>query len=87
MSNRRHRAVVLMDLGMPLMDGFAAAQAMRRMPAMRHRPLIAVSAYVAAKEWRDRALAAGFDNCVPKPIDFDVLLGLLHRSMSGRNVS
>jgi hypothetical protein len=38
-----------------------------------------VSAYVAGQEWRDRALAAGFDDCVPKPINFDLLDALLIR--------
>ena len=71
--------VVLMDLGMPLMNGFVAAEAMRRNPSMRDCLLVAVSAYLGSQEWRDRALAAGFDECLSKPLDFEALERLLQR--------
>ena len=71
--------LVLMDLSMPVMDGFAATRALRQSPATRAIPVIAVSAYVSDKEWCDRALAAGCIECVPKPVDYAKLGEILGR--------
>jgi CheY-like chemotaxis protein len=75
---------VLMDLQMPVMDGFAATRALRAIPEMRRMPIIAISAYVQDKSWCDLALAAGCSGCVAKPIDIDVLERVLGRLTTGR---
>ena len=69
--------VVLMDMQMPEMDGEAATQAIRALPAPRNRlPIIAVTAN-AMKEHRDRYLAAGVNDVVSKPIEWDALRAAL----------
>jgi two-component system CheB/CheR fusion protein len=64
--------VVLCDLGLPGMDGFEVARAMRSDPQLRGVHLVALSGYTRPED-RDRALAAGFDAHVPKPLNPEVL--------------
>lgn len=78
-ATNRKPDIVLMDLNMPVMDGFAATRALRDHPATSKVPIVAVSAYLTDKSWCDRAIAAGCDDCVAKPVDFDALDRVLAR--------
>lgn len=60
--------VILMDLQMPGMDGLELTARLRADPGHRSRLIVAVTAY-AMKGDRDKALAAGCDDYVTKPID------------------
>ena len=71
---------ILMDIHMPEMDGLEAARAIRERGFTL--PIVAVSADALA-ERRSSALDAGCNDYVTKPIDFDELLGTLHRLLSG----
>lgn len=64
--------VVICDLGLPEMDGYAVAAAFRADPGLRGTHLISLSGY-ARPEDRRRALEAGFDHHVAKPADLQVL--------------
>jgi PAS domain S-box-containing protein len=66
--------VLVSDVGMPGTDGFALVRAMRKLPSerIRHLPAIAVTAY-ANPEDRVRALVAGYQNHIPKPVDANQL--------------
>jgi signal transduction histidine kinase/ActR/RegA family two-component response regulator/HAMP domain-containing protein len=68
--------LVLVDIMMPGMDGYATMRAMRALPACRELPLIAFSAKVAEDE-RRRCLEAGASAYVPKPVDTAQLLAVL----------
>jgi CheY-like chemotaxis protein len=68
--------VVLCDIGLPDLSGYEVARALRAEPATRGARLVAVSGY-AQREDRDRALAAGFDAHVAKPVPLETLAGLL----------
>jgi PAS domain S-box-containing protein len=75
--------LVLMDVRMPDMDGLAATRAIRaaetmRSPDKRRTPIIGISANVAEQDVAE-ALAAGMDDCLPKPIDRPRLVGWLKR--------
>lgn len=71
--------VVLMDLHMPGMDGFAAARAIRAMPGPRGRvPIVALTAD-AFREARDRAREAGMDGFLTKPAHLPQLRDVLAR--------
>ncbi len=59
--------LVLCDLQMPIQNGFEVLQALRQNPLWRRVPLIAVSALSMVSD-RERALAAGFDEHITKPI-------------------
>jgi PAS domain S-box-containing protein len=64
--------VALIDLGLPGMDGYAVARAARERPETRAIRLVAVTGYGQAED-RRRALAAGFDLHVTKPVDASML--------------
>ena len=69
-----HRpAVVLMDIKMPVVDGFEATQRLKADPDTRPIPVIALTAH-AMQEDRDRAFAAGASEYETKPVDLDRLI-------------
>lgn len=70
-------AVILMDLSLPKLDGLSATREIRKQSGF-HVPIVAVSAH-DGPESRDEALAAGCDEYMTKPIDFDRLSSVLHR--------
>ena len=68
--------VVLCDIGLPGMDGYAVASALRTLPDDQRPNLVALSGY-GREEDRRRALDAGFDDHLTKPADVETLLGKL----------
>lgn len=60
--------VALVDIGLPVIDGYEVAQTVRRMPGRESLPLIAVTGYGQPGD-RARVLAAGFDEHLVKPLD------------------
>ncbi len=73
---RERPDLILMDLSLPLLDGLAATRRIREQPDLRAVPIVAVSAHDTADFHAD-ALAAGCNEYVTKPIDFDQLESLL----------
>ena len=72
-------AVCLLDIGLPGMDGIELARRLRAQPATRDALLVAITGYGQDSD-RRRALDAGFDHYLVKPVDLDVLRGLLARA-------
>ena len=68
--------VILMDLTMPLMDGFAAAKLIRQKENLKNVPIIAITAHQET-DFRSDAKASGFDAYVTKPIDVQWLKELI----------
>ena len=58
--------LILMDIQMPIMDGYAATRRIKADPALRSIPIIAVTSYALSGEEK-KARAAGCDDYVPKP--------------------
>ena len=73
--------VVLLDLGLPKMDGYAVAQVLRERPETKDTFIIAVTGYGQESD-RERCKEAGFDLHLLKPVDTERLLGLLRRETS-----
>ena len=70
--------IILMDLSLPQLDGLAATRRIRAQENARKVPIVAVSAHDSA-DFHAEALAAGCNEYVTKPIDFDQLVQLLDR--------
>jgi signal transduction histidine kinase len=68
--------VALLDIGLPVMDGFELARKLRELPGLRATRLIAISGYGQDHDRRQSA-AAGFDAHLVKPVDLDRLNGLV----------
>ncbi len=68
--------VVLLDIGMPGMDGYEVARRLRQEPGMTDASLVAVTGY-GQEEDRERTCAAGFDEHLVKPVDLDALRRVL----------
>ncbi len=66
-------ALILLDIQLPVMDGYAVAGELRRNPALAHTPIVAVTSYAMAGD-RERILAAGCNGYIEKPINPDTFL-------------
>ena len=75
--------VILMDLDLPVVDGWEASRQLKSNPQTRHIPIIALTAHAMSGS-REKALAAGCDEFDTKPVDFDRLLGKIN-SVLARN--
>jgi two-component system, sensor histidine kinase len=71
-----HPSAILLDIGMPGMDGHEVARLIRRRPELNDVTLIAMTGWGQEKD-RNRTRAAGFDHHLTKPADVDVLASLL----------
>lgn len=67
---------IVMDMSLPGLDGYNAAKLIRREPALAGLPLVACTAF-NRWEWRSKAIAAGFDAFLTKPLDVSLLAATL----------
>src|SRR6266702_4295300 len=70
--------LVLMDVMMPELDGYATTEAIRRMPQFADLPIIALTAK-AMKGDREKSIAAGATDYIPKPVDVEHLLRVMRQ--------
>ena len=75
--------LILMDLNLPVMDGWEATRRLKADAATRDIPVIALTAHAMAGE-REKALAAGVDEFDTKPVEFDRLLAKVTRLLGGK---
>ncbi len=78
LAQRERLDLILMDLNMPVLDGFTAALRIREREETRGVPIVALTAYDTA-EFRAAARAVGCSEYVAKPVAFDQLIPLVTR--------
>jgi two-component system, cell cycle response regulator DivK len=66
-------SLILLDIQLPGMDGYDVARALRQQAALRQVPILAVTSYAMVGD-REKALAAGCDGYLEKPIDPDTFV-------------
>ena len=81
--NAEDTDLILMDVMMPELDGYATMTKIRQMPAFATLPIIAVTARAMPGD-RDKSIAAGASDYVTKPVDTDELLACMERWLTNR---
>jgi CheY-like chemotaxis protein len=86
MATEDQPSLILMDLSLPVIDGWEAMRRLKAAPETRHIPIIALTAHAMTGE-QEKARAAGCDDFETKPIEFQRLLtrieALLHDRIKG----
>ncbi len=72
--------LILMDMNLPVMDGWTAARTLRADPGTKGIPIIALTAHAMSGD-RDRMIEAGCDDYHPKPVDFPRLLAQIEAAI------
>ena len=76
-------ALVLLDIQLPRMDGYAVARVLRQNEALREVPIIAVTSYAMPGD-REKALEAGCTGYIEKPINPDTFVAEMERALFAR---
>jgi CheY-like chemotaxis protein len=83
MAVRETPDIILMDMSLPVLDGWAATRQIKSDQATHNIPLIALTAHAMAGD-RDRAMQAGCDDYDTKPIEFGRLMEKIDRLLTAR---
>ena len=78
--------LLLLDMNLPVMDGWTVAQTLKTDEATRHIPIIALTAHAMAGD-REKAIKAGCDDYHAKPVDFSQLLNQIESALGARSPS
>ena len=78
--------LILMDLGLPVLDGWEATRRIKAAPQTKHIPVIALTANAMTGD-REKAIAAGCDDSDTKPVDLSRLLGKIQALVPGEQAS
>ena len=75
--------IILMDMSLPIVDGWEATRQLKADASTKDVPIIALTAHAMATD-RDKALGAGCDDFDTKPIELDRLLGKIQALLAGK---
>ena len=81
MVEREPPDILLLDIGMPLLDGFGVVRRLRENPRFTSLPVVAVTAYAMQGD-REKIMASGFDGYLSKPVDSKSLVQELDRLLA-----
>jgi two-component system, cell cycle response regulator DivK len=74
-------AIILMDMSLPVIDGWEATKQLKGDDSTRNIPIIGLTAHAMVED-RQKAIDAGCDDYATKPVEFDKLLGLIEQLTS-----
>jgi two-component system cell cycle response regulator DivK len=74
--------LILLDIQLPIMDGYAVARELRNNPALKDIPIIAVTSYAMTGD-REKAIASGCTGYIEKPINPETFVADIERYISG----
>jgi CheY-like chemotaxis protein len=74
--------LILMDMSLPILDGWEATRRLKSNPDIQHIPVIALTAHALSGD-REKSLAAGCDDYEAKPVNFARLLKKMNALLSG----
>lgn len=80
-----HPALILLDIQMPVMNGFATIAALRNEPALDGVKIIALTSFAMQGD-REKILEAGFDDYVAKPVEIRLLPGQIREWLGNREL-
>jgi CheY-like chemotaxis protein len=83
MATRERPDLILMDIQLPKVSGYDATKTLRSQPETAHIPIVALTAHAMADE-RERAMAAGCDGYITKPIDTRAFPGRVRQYLDSR---
>jgi CheY-like chemotaxis protein len=75
--------LILMDMSLPVIDGWEATRRIRAAEATRHIPIIGLTAHAMAGD-REKAIEAGCDDYDTKPVELDRLIGKIEALLPGK---
>lgn len=74
--------LILLDMNLPILDGWSAARLLKNDPATAGIPIVALTAHAMSGD-REKTMAAGCDDYHPKPVDFSRLLAQIEALAAG----
>ncbi len=78
--------LILLDIQLPIMDGYAVARALRQIEPLQNIPIIAVTSYAMTGD-REKCLAAGCSDYMEKPINPETFVGDIEKHFSNPSVN
>lgn len=83
-AQREKPDLILMDISLPIMDGWEATAKIRQMDSIKHIPIIALTAHALVED-RNKSLAIGCDDFETKPINFSQLVDKINKYLDGNH--
>ena len=81
LAEQEQPALILMDMSLPILDGYEATRRIKAQPALKHIPIIGLSAHAMSGD-ADKARAAGCDDYLTKPVDDALLFEKIERLLA-----
>ncbi len=78
LAERLQPNLILLDIQLPVMDGYAVARALRNNPTLKNIPIVAVTSYAMPGD-REKSLAAGCNGYIEKPINPETFVAEIER--------
>ena len=86
LAKKAHPALILMDMGLPILNGWQATHRIKTTPETKNIPIVALTAFAMAED-RAKCFTIGCDAFESKPVNFDRLLGTIQQLLSANDLA